>query len=43
VRGVGLFISDCSPGSVVLSVPQFHVSMLVAGIVCGVFRGFRIG
>jgi hypothetical protein len=27
----------------VLSVPQFHVNMLVAGIVCGVFRGFRIG
>jgi hypothetical protein len=37
-----LFISDCSPGSAVLSVPQFHVSMLVAGFVCGVFRGFRV-
>jgi hypothetical protein len=31
--GIGLFISDCSPGSAVLSVPQFHVSMLVAGVV----------
>jgi hypothetical protein len=40
---VGLFNRDCNPSSAVLSVPQFHVSTLVAGFVCGVFRGFRIG
>jgi hypothetical protein len=31
--GVGLFIISCKPGNVVLSVPQFHVSIFVAGFV----------
>jgi hypothetical protein len=41
--GVGLFISACNPGNAVLSIPQFHDSMLVLGFVCGVLRGCRIG
>jgi hypothetical protein len=41
--GVDLFISACRPGKAVLSAPQFHDSMLVAGFVCGMFRGCRIG
>jgi hypothetical protein len=28
--GVGLFVNDCSPGSAVFSVPQFHDIILVA-------------
>jgi hypothetical protein len=31
--GVGLFVSDCSPGNAVFSVPQFHDNILVAGFV----------
>jgi hypothetical protein len=41
--GVGLFINACRPGNAVLSVPQFHDSMLVAGFVYGVLRACRIG
>jgi hypothetical protein len=41
--GVGLFISACSPGNVVLSAPQFHDNMLVVGFVCRVLRGCRCG
>jgi hypothetical protein len=41
--GVGLFISACRPSNAVLSAPQFHEIMLVAGFVCGVLRGCRIG
>jgi hypothetical protein len=31
--GVVLFIISCKPGSAVLSVPQFHVNIFVAGFV----------
>jgi hypothetical protein len=41
--GVGLFINACKPDKAVLSAPQFHDSMLVAGFVYGMFRGCRIG
>jgi hypothetical protein len=41
--GLGLFVSDWSPGNEVLSVPQFHVSIFVAGIVWGMFCGFMGG
>jgi hypothetical protein len=41
--GVGLFINACRPGNAVLSIPQFHDSMLVAGFVYGVLRAYRIG
>jgi hypothetical protein len=41
--GVGLFVNACSPGRAVLSAPQFHDSMLVAGFVYGVFHGCRMG
>jgi hypothetical protein len=37
VGGLGLFVSDWSPGNAVLSVPQFHESIFVAGIIWGVF------
>jgi hypothetical protein len=33
VGGVSLLVSDCNPGRGVLSVPQFHVIILVAGFV----------
>jgi hypothetical protein len=33
----------CRPGSAMLSVPKFHDNILVAGFVCGMLRGFRIG
>jgi hypothetical protein len=35
--GVGLFVISCSPGNAVLSVPQFHISIFVAGFVHGIF------
>ena len=41
--GVDLFVSDWSPSNVVLNVPQFHDSILVAGFVHGVFWGFMGG
>jgi hypothetical protein len=41
--GVGLFINACKPDKAVLSAPQFHDSILVAGFVYGMFRGCRIG
>jgi hypothetical protein len=41
--GVGLFISDCSPTDAILSAPQFHDIMLVAGFIRGVFCGFMDG
>jgi hypothetical protein len=41
--GVGLFVSDWSPGNAVLSVPQFHDSILVARFVCGMYWGLWVG
>jgi hypothetical protein len=41
--GVGLFVIACSPGSAVLSAPQFHDNMLIAGFVYGVLRVCRMG
>jgi hypothetical protein len=40
---VGLFVSDCSPGNAVFSVPLFHNSIFVAGFVYGVFWEFMGG
>ena len=38
-----MFINACRHGSAMLSVPQFHDNILVAGFVYGMLRGFRIG
>jgi hypothetical protein len=35
--GEGLFVNACSHGTAVFSVPQFHVIILVAGFMWGVF------
>jgi hypothetical protein len=37
VGGLGVFVSDWSPGNAVLSVPQFQEIIWVARFVCGVF------
>ena len=42
-RGVCFFVNACRPGSVVLSVSQFHDIMLVSGFVYGVLCAYRIG
>jgi hypothetical protein len=41
--GVGLFVNACRPSSAVLSAPQFHDNILVAGFVYGVLHACRIG
>jgi hypothetical protein len=39
----GLFINVCRRGIAVWSAPQFHDNMVVAGFVCRVLCGCRIG
>jgi hypothetical protein len=41
--GAGLFVRDWSPSNAVLSVLQFHETILVFGLVCGMFWGFMGG
>jgi hypothetical protein len=41
--GVELFVNACRLGSAVLSAPQFHDNILVAGFLYGMSRVCRIG
>ena len=37
--GIGLFVMSCSPGNAILSMPQFHISIVWLGLYTRYFEG----